>query len=111
MKVARDAYNWDRSDDEWYVEPSDCTTALLRVEAFNGRIWDPACGCGNIARAVQSAGLECFTSDIVNRGRAGVSPDSFLQRDFLYMPTGKFPARNIITNPPFARGVLTEAFR
>jgi hypothetical protein len=56
MKVARDAYVWDRSDDEWYVEPSDCTTALLGVEAFIGPIWDPSCGGGNIVKAAQAFG-------------------------------------------------------
>jgi hypothetical protein len=110
VKVAREAHIWDRSDDEWYQEPADVTTALLKAETFTGAIWDPCCGGGNILRAVRDAGHSYIGTDIVDRDRGDLDPDQFNLQDFLTTPPSSFLASNIIMNPPFARGVMTEAF-
>ena len=106
---ARDAHNFDRADDEWYAEPGDCTTALLGVERFRGQVWDPACGGGNIPRALRAGGVPACGTDIVCR----MTPDDPIwsgYRDFLATTPGQFLADNIITNPPFGKGALAEAF-
>lgn len=48
----RRAHVWARDDLDWYVEPEGATTALARVERFNGSILDPCCGGGNVVRAL-----------------------------------------------------------
>ena len=109
-RAAKAAHHWERSDDEWYVEPQDCTTALLGAERFRGQIWDPCCGGGNIVRAAHAYGRMAFGTDIVNRGW---DFDNVLWRgeqDFLATDPEHFPADCLIMNPPFGRGVLTEAF-
>jgi hypothetical protein len=106
---ARQAHVWDRADGEWYVEPTDCTTALLTVERFRGQVWDPACGGGNVVRALDAADRAAFGTDIVDRGW-GQSALWHGVRDFLTADPARFPAQNIITNPPFGKGKLAEAF-
>lgn len=107
-KTSLNAHLWDRSDDEWYKEPSDCTTTLLGVERFTGQIWDPACGSGSVVTACRDAYLQAFGSDIVQR--VTPAPLWFVgKRDFLVdEPLPLKP--NIITNPPFFKSKGTEAF-
>jgi len=105
----RAAHIFDRAADEWYVEPEDCTTALLSVERFRGLVWDPACGSGSVLRALDAADRATFGTDVVDRGWR----ESALWhgcRDFLATAPADFPAQNIITNPPFGKGKLAEAF-
>lgn len=106
-KTAKDAHLWDRSEHEWYREPASCTTGLLTVETFDGLIWDPACGAGSVIDGCERSGVQCVGTDIV--ARKGQHPAWFRGRhDFL---TLRSPfVRNIITNPPFGKGLLTEAF-
>jgi len=108
--VERKAHVWKRDALDWYVEPEDCTTALLGVERFRGRIWDPACGAGNIVRAADAFGRIAMSTDVVNRGW---DRDNVLwrgEKDFLATPVETFECDNIICNPPFFRGEGTEAF-
>jgi hypothetical protein len=110
MAVSKAAHLWDRSDQDWYQEPADCTAALLGVERFRGQIWDPACGGGNIVRAANAAGRMAFGTDVIDRGW---DTDNVLWRgckDFLQQDPHHFPADIIITNPPFKGGKGTEAF-
>ena len=108
--VAKQAHVWALADDSWYVEPEDCTTALLQTERFRGEVWDPACGGGNVVRAIRALGRGAYGTDIVDRKW---DPDRVLfrgVRDFLSTASSDFRADNIITNPPFGRGLLVEAF-
>lgn len=105
---AKAAHVWERDPLDWYVEPESATDALLRVERFAGRCWDPACGGGNIVHALHRAGLSAAGTDIKRR----VPADTrwFMgERDFLLgrpLPVWM----NIICNPPFFRAKGTEAF-
>ena len=108
--VAKAAHTWALADDSWYVEPGDCTTALLQVERFRGEVWDPACGGGNIVKAIRATGRGAHGTDIVDRGWDSDRVMFRGVRDFLQTEPSDFPADNIITNPPFGRGALTEAF-
>jgi predicted RNA methylase len=111
--AAKQAHVWARDDLDWYVEPEDCTTALLGVERFRGAIWDPCCGRGNIVRAITKA---CgprnmvIATDLVNRGWDADGWGWYGERDFLAAPASDVQADNIIMNPPFGRGLKAEAF-
>ena len=97
----------NRERDDFYPTPPAATEALLRVEAFSGLIWEPACGDGAISKVLESAGHEVLSSDLIDRGYGRPGVDFLLD----YQTT----APNIITNPPFkhaedfVRHVLTRA--
>jgi hypothetical protein len=84
---------------ELYVTPANCTEALLGVESFQGRVWEPACGDGAIARVLTAAGLTTSATDLHDWGYGA------LLQDFLAAPSLLAP--NIVTNPPFS---LAEDF-
>ena len=76
-----------RAPNDDYRTPDYVIAALLAREAFNGTIWEPACGDGRIVRALQAAGYEAFGTDIQ-------TGDDFL--------TTEREAENVATNPPFS---------
>jgi hypothetical protein len=79
-----------REKDDFYATPAKCTRALLNVEAFDGAVWEPACGDGAISKALPG---EVISTDLVDRG-FGISRRDFLMEQELLAP-------NVITNPPF----------
>lgn len=87
----RESHLWDRHAEDWYVEPSWCSTRLFEAERFEGQVWDPACGMGRIAEAAAAAGLPWICTDLIDRGRGG-------NRDFLLET---LRTSNIVSNPPF----------
>src|SRR3990167_4885785 len=89
--VAIDREN--REKDDFYPTPTDAVEALLRVEKFEGAVWECACGDGAISRILQDAGYEVVSTDLVDRGYGQHCVD------FLMEPTALAP--NIVTNPPF----------
>jgi hypothetical protein len=108
----RAAHAWPRAANEWYVEPAWVTTALHAVDPLAGPTWDPACGTGHVVRSLRAAGVPAWGSDLVSR--EGCEGEWFAGRhDFLGelhpQHLGR-PVRNIVTNPPFGRGRLAEAF-
>lgn len=86
----------ERQQDDFYATPSRCTEALLSVETFPHRIWEPACGDGAISRVLESAGHEVVSTDLVARG-FGTSRRDFLMEHVLAAPA-------VVTNPPFKLG-------
>lgn len=91
----------NRAAYEFYPTPPEATRALLAAERFDGSIWEPACGEGHISKVLREFNHEVVSTDLVdyNYGEAN--------RDFLLEKTPL--ARNIITNPPYGRG-LADAF-
>ena len=91
---------------DFYDTPSVAVQALLRIERerllSSIRIWEPACGTGNIVTELRAAGYEVIASDLNNRG----CYDGHFGIDFL-LPGFDPHADAIITNPPFA---LAEEF-
>jgi len=100
---AKNAKLWERDPLDWYVEPTAATEALLRVERFVGRVWDPACGQGNIVNTLLQNGISAHGSDIADRGFGGV-------QDFLDPECEFTNVQNIVMNPPFFRAKGAEAF-
>ena len=88
--------------DDCYDTPVEAVHALLAAERLPHRIWEPACGAGNIVRVLRAAGHGVFATDLNDRG----CPLSSSRVDFLWCgPVPAFDA--IVTNPPFA---LAEEF-
>lgn len=92
-----DVDGYERKKDDFYPTPDRATLALLSVEAFDGPIWEPACGDGAISRLLEQHGHETISSDLIDRGfgETGI--------DFLMEWRGRAP--NIVTNPPFKLAV------
>lgn len=89
--VAVDRAN--REKDDFYPTPPEGTAALLRVERFDGPIWEPACGDGAISRVLEAAGHAVVSTDLVDRGYGTPRVDFLMETRAL--------APNIVTNPPF----------
>lgn len=83
----------NRERDDFYPTHPGATQALLSVETFDGPIWEPACGEGDISRVLLDAGYEVISTDLIDRGYGEGGCD------FLMEWQGRAP--NIVTNPPF----------
>jgi hypothetical protein len=86
-----------RPEHDYYKTPPEATEALLRVEKFEGEIWECAAGDGAIVEVLIRHGHTVYASDLIDRGCGDVL-------DFL---TAERRSTNIITNPPFK---LAEQF-
>lgn len=90
---------YERAAGDWYQEEIGASLALLRYPGlkFEGPVWDPACGGGNIPEACKRCGLRFAASDLIDRGYPGM-----IVHDFLYS-TVPFWRKNyeIVTNPPY----------
>jgi hypothetical protein len=82
-----------RHPEDYYPTHAGATRALLSVETFEGGIWEPACGAGDLSKVLEAAGYTVVSTDLIDRGYGDGG------RDFLceWMPL----APNIVTNPPF----------
>lgn len=94
----------DLDGHDFFPTPEWATFALMDNEAFEGRIWEPACGDGAMARILASKGNEVIASDLYDRGfgESGI--------DFL---TAEREVDNIVTNPPYnsAEGFVKAGLR
>jgi hypothetical protein len=91
----RESHLWARHEEDWYCEPSWVSERLFQLERFDGRIWDPACGGGNIVESAEKWGLDAVGSDKVDRANG-----RFEVKDFLEPGTSAWRP-NIVSNPPF----------
>ena len=89
--------------DDLYETPAVAVKALLRHERLPHRLWEPACGPGNIVNVLRAAGHEVIGSDLVDYG----DPTHFYRRDFLLERKAPDGCEGIVTNPPFK---LAEEF-
>lgn len=98
----RESSIWERHPEDWYVEPEWCSRRLFEVEKFDGRVIDPACGCGNIVRSAQAAGLWSRGSDLVRRADeyACAFECDFLSDEWTAR-VEHHPVENLVSNPPF----------
>jgi predicted RNA methylase len=71
--------------------------ALLRVETLPSKIWEPACGPGNIVRVLRAAGHTVYASDLHDYNNCGKSGLDFLKCDSEFRTL----ADAIVTNPPY----------
>lgn len=97
-----------RQKEDWYVTPRHVTEALIEREYFTGTIWEPACGDGAMSKVLIGYGYNVISSDLFDRGYGETGVD-FLKSEYDFI--GKrigIRAHNIITNPPYSRGILNK---
>jgi hypothetical protein len=99
VKTPRLAHNWQRDENDFYVEPRWCSIRLFEEEKFDGEILDPACGWGRIVRAAIDAGYPAKASDIIIRQNGDAAVDA-LKREANFRDCDG-PAVNIVCNPPY----------
>jgi hypothetical protein len=94
----------DLNGPDFYPTPTWATYALVDNERFDGRIWEPACGDGTMARVLLESGHPVDASDLFNRGYGEIGVD-FLQ--------ASRSVENIVTNPPYnsAEGFVEAGLR
>jgi hypothetical protein len=83
--------------DDFYATPVEAVRALLKIESFNGPIWECACGDGAIVRPLRRAGHEVVATNLIDYG----CPDSTSGVDFLMERRAPEGVETICTNPPF----------
>ncbi|MDE0880364.1 MAG: hypothetical protein OSB00_17160 [Sphingomonas bacterium] len=83
----------NRETHDFYPTHPGATRALLTVEAFDGAIWEPACGDGAMSRVLAEAGQPVISTDLIDRGFGEGG------RDFLMEWSPRAP--HVVTNPPF----------
>lgn len=91
-----------RVRDDWYPTPPDVTKALLQVEEFPGRIWEPCAGDGAIVNVLRECGYKDVVASDFNPRAPGI-----LKRD-LFSVTRPV-SHSILTNPPFKIDATRDA--
>lgn len=89
-----------RVEHDFYPTPPEATRALLAHEIFHGDIWEPACGQGHISKVLTDAGYSVLSTDLIDRGygEGGIN----------FPKETRARAKNIITNPPYGRGLADD---
>jgi hypothetical protein len=82
----------DLDGPDFFPTPAWATHALIDNEAFEGEIWESACGNGAMSEVLKQTGSPVFSSDLYDRGY-GRPGEDFLK------PSRR--AANIVTNPPY----------
>lgn len=91
----------EREENDFYAtDPYAVRIALpvFKRIGLNKKVWECACGNGNLSEELKSNGYSVYSSDLINRNYGEVS-------DFLKV-TDRFNG-DILTNPPFS---LAEKF-
>lgn len=87
-----------------YETPPEAMRPLLSLMRFSPTVWEPACGRGAIARALEAAGYDVVLSDLVDYGTHDRHGECQKVGDFLDSQPGDLPAAagaDIVTNPPY----------
>jgi hypothetical protein len=82
----------DLSGPDFFPTPAWATHALIDNEAFQGEIWESACGNGAMSQVLEHASPSVISSDLYDRGYGEPGVD--------FLDT-KRSADNIVTNPPY----------
>ena len=98
-KIAGDNSKLGRSKADFYPTPISATTALLNNEMFVGKIWEPACGKGDISKVFLLNGFEVYSTDLNDYGFGTPNMD-YLDTEGMF-GCSHAKVDNIITNPPF----------
>jgi Ftsk gamma domain len=103
----RSASKEERGDD-FYQTPVEAIRALLAVERFGPKVFEPFCGLGAISKPLEAAGYELLLNDLNDRGC--LTCDGVVQNtaDFLtleadWLEAQGFAGCDIVSNPPFGQ--------
>src|SRR5229473_5140369 len=92
-------YSYQRTDNDFYVEPDWCSKLLFQRVHFHDRIYDPACGIGSIVKVAQECGLFASGSDLVDRNfEQGYGKGLDLSIKDFFVKYSEHD--NIVSNPP-----------
>jgi hypothetical protein len=91
---AKHTHIFKRDRNDRYVEPRWCSARLFAVEHFDGPVFDPCAGTGQILAAAAAIGLDAVGADIAP------CIDGVMQSDFFADQT---VVANIVSNPPYDR--------
>jgi hypothetical protein len=86
---------YEREGGDFYATPAWVAEALLRHVRFRGKVWEPCCGDGALAKVLARHGYDVVSTDIAERGWGTPGVDFFQCRA---MPEG---CRALVTNPPY----------
>ena len=81
---------------DYYPTRPAVVRALLEVEDFPNRVWEPACGAGHLAEELRRHRYRVVASDLEPRGYGSTRPI-----DFLALTKAPANVRSLVTNPPF----------
>lgn len=84
----------DRAEHDYYATEPKAVEELMKVEKFNGSIWENCCGEGHLSKPMIKAGYDVISTDLVDRGYGEGNIDFF--------KCNKSLADNIVTNPPYS---------
>ena len=84
----------ERETNDYYATDPDTINALLAVEEFDIKIWEPACGEGHLSKRLTDLGKEVTSTDLIDRG-FGIPNSDFLSDKW------EVGVADIITNPPY----------
>ena len=83
-----------RRELDFYPTPAECTHALMKYLSLAPcKIWEPACGTGEMSEVLKSYGHEVISTDLRHTGYGEGGID--------YITSEKRECEAIITNPPF----------
>lgn len=100
-KILTNASAIDRSKTDFYPTPPEATIALLEyLGLHHKRVWECACGKGDISKVLMAYGCDVRSTDLYDDSYGEVGID-FLTAEMIGNPDW------IITNPPFKHA---EAF-
>lgn len=90
-----------RADHDFYPTPPEAVRALLSVEAFDGAIWEPACGNGAISRELERSGHHVVSTDLIDRGYGASGNDFLCRATVTRVLLENAGIKHVITNPPY----------
>ena len=93
MLGARNYAQYEREEHDYYATEPKAVDLLLEQETFSELIWEPACGEGHIAKALERHGHSVYSTDLIDRGY-GLGGKDFLKENGIFHG-------DIITNPPY----------
>jgi hypothetical protein len=99
---------YDRVDHDHYPTPPSATELLTNNVRLRGAVWEPCGGKGDMAKVLADSGYKVLASD-KERYEGCVFPvASGVDALTAPLPTG---VRSIVTNPPYARGLVPRLVR
>ena len=95
----------ERQRKDYYATEPAAAEWLCKLETFNKRILEPACGEGHISKVLAAHGYEVTSRDLIARGFGETA-------DFLALDNTEWEG-DIVTNPPYryAREFAEKALR
>lgn len=85
----------ERQSEDFYASSPEAAEWLMRLEKFDGPIWEPCCGRGHLSKVFEAHGYQVKSTDLIERGY-GQGGVNFLD------PRITEWNGDICTNPPFS---------